>query len=150
VTLFDVLEPAEGRLRLAYEYVAAQPAGVVSGGSPLKMQRAVELVAEVADAVAELHARDVVHGGISLTTVLVTLKGKAKLDRVGDPSLVTHPPVPADDLAALGDLLDALAGRPRGGGAGVVGAQGLDTLIARARTGRFESAATFAALLRRL
>jgi serine/threonine protein kinase len=148
VTLFDVVVEHEERLLLAYEFVPAQPAAAVTGGTPLHIRRAAHLVAEIADAVAELHARDVVHGGITLTTVLLTMKGKAKLDRVGDSSMLASPdPAAGDDLVALGDLLLALAGP--GTGRGVVGIQGIDTLAARARTGKFESAAAFAALLRR-
>lgn len=150
VTLFDVIGPADGRLQLAYEFVPAQPAAVVTGGTPLNIRRAAEVVAEVADAAAELHARGIAHGGISLGTVLLTLKGKAKLDRVGDPSVVagSDAPTPAADLVALGELLRALAGPPSSRGA--IGVEGVTTLIERARAGRFESVATFAALLRRL
>jgi serine/threonine protein kinase len=146
ITLFDVVVEEEGRLVLAYEFVPAQPAAAVTGGTPVPLRRAAQVVAEVADAVAELHARDVVHGGISQATVLLTLKGKAKLDRVGDPTISSPEPLPADDLAALGDLLHALAGS---GGRGTVGMQAIETLATRARSGKFESAATFAALLRR-
>ena len=150
VTLFDVIGPIDGRLQLAYEFVPAQPATIVTGGTPLNMRRAAEVVAEVADAAAELHAHGIAHGGISLATVLLTLKGKAKLDRVGDPSVVAAAgnPAPAQDLVALGELLRALVGPPASRGA--VGVEGVTTLIERARTGRFESAATLAALLRRL
>ena len=114
VTLFDVIGPIDGRLLLAYEFVPAQPAAIVTGGTPLNMRRAAEVVAEVADAAAELHAHGIAHGGISLTTVLFTLKGKAKLDRVGDPSVVagTGDASPAQDLVALGELLRALVGPP--------------------------------------
>jgi serine/threonine protein kinase len=149
VTLFDVLGPVDGRLQLAYEFVPAQPASVVTGGTPLNMRRAAEVVSEVADAVAELHARGLAHGGISLGTVLLTLKGKAKLDRVGDPSVLSGlAPSSEQDLVALGDMLRALVGRPPS--RGTPGAEGMATLIERARSGKFESAATFAALLRRL
>ena len=149
VTLFDVIGPTDGRLLLAYEFVPAQPVGVVTGGTPLNMRRAAEVVAEVADAVAELHAREIAHGGISLTTVLLTLKGKAKLDRVGDPTVIAGgEPSAASDLTALGELLRALVG-PRLSG-GTVGAEGINTLIDRVRGGKFQSAAIFAGLLRRL
>ena len=149
ITLFDVIGPADGRLLLAYEFVPAQPAGIVTGGTPLNMRRAAEVVAEVADAVAELHAREIAHGGISLVSVLLTLKGKAKLDRVGDPSVTAggEPSAPGD-LVALGELLRALVGSRLS--SGTVGAEGINTLIDRARGGKFESAATFAAMLRRL
>ena len=148
VTLFDVMVDHDGRLLLAYEFVPAQPAAVVTGGTPFNIRRAAQVVAEIADAVAELHAREVVHGAITLATVLLTMKGKAKLDRVGDPSILTQPDIPAgDDLVALGDLLLALGGS--GTARGMVGMQGFETLAARARAGKFESAATLAALLRR-
>ena len=149
VTLFDVVAvaAAEAALLLAYEFVPAQPAALVTGGTPFNIRRAAQVVAEIADAAAELHARDVVHGGISLATVLLTMKGKAKLDRLGDPAVATRSPAePADDLVALGELLATLAGS---GGRGTVGMQAIETLTARARAGKFESAATFAALLRR-
>lgn len=145
VTLFDVVPADDARVWLAYEYVAAQPLIQVSGGQPLHARRAAELMAEIADAVAELHARDAAHGAISQHTVLVTMKGKAKLDRAGDPSTVDAQQ--AVDLEALGSLLDTLAARPRDGHAGT---HAIDTLVARARAGRFDSAAAFAALLRRL
>ena len=149
VTLFDVVVTTEtdAELLLAYEFVPAQPAAIVTGGAPLNIRRAAQVAAEIADAVAELHAREVVHGGISLATVLLTMKGKAKLDRVGDPTVATEPDAgQADDFVALGDLLAALAGS---GGRGTVGLQAIETIAARARAGKFESAATFAALLRR-
>jgi hypothetical protein len=76
------------------------------------------------------------------------MKGKAKLDRVGDPSVATRPgDDPEDDLSALGVLLEELAGRP---GPGTSGMQGIAAIVERARSGTLESAATFAALLRRL
>lgn len=149
VTLFDVVEQPDGRLLLAYEFVPAQSIAQAGGGQPFHPRRAVAVVTEVADAVAELHAHDVIHGGISQLTVLLTMKGKAKLDRVGDPSLGgTMPAEASHDLAALGQLLEELAGRRTGGG--VAGAQAIEAIVARARAGRFDSAATLAALLRRV
>jgi hypothetical protein len=148
VTLFDVVPLPEDRVLLAYEFLpSSQTIAQISAGRPLHPRRAAALVIEVTDAVAELHAHDVAHGGVSQAAVLVTMKGKAKLDRVGDPALVSHAATPAEDLVALGDLLADLAGRT--GPAGVVGAQAIEALVARARAGKFDSAATFAALLRR-
>ena len=147
VTLFDVVPQPEGRVLLAYEYVPAQSVAQVSGGHPFNAKRAAEIVTEVADAVAELHGREIPHGGISQTTVLVTMKGKAKLDRVGDPSLsILVDPSIERDLTSLADLLQELVGRPDGG---IAGMQAIETIIQRARAGKFESAATFAAMLRK-
>jgi serine/threonine protein kinase len=148
VTLFDVFLLPEWRVLLAYEFLpASQTMAQMSAGQPLNPRRAAALLVEVADAVAELHAHEVAHGGISQAAVLVTMKGKAKLDRVGDPTVTSHAATPADDLVALGDLLADLAGRSAP--AGAVGAQAIEALVARARDRKFDSAATFAALLRR-
>jgi serine/threonine protein kinase len=148
ITLFDVVRLPEGRVLLAYEYVPSQTVMQVSGGHPFHPKRAAEILTELGDAVAELHARELPHGGISQTTVLLTMKGKAKLDRVGDPTVsILQTPSIGRDLAALGDLLQELVGRP---GPGVAGMQAIETVIARARSGALESAATFAAMLRKL
>lgn len=147
VTLFEVIPHPDGRALLAYEYVTAHPIAQVSGGRPLNARRAAQIVSEVADALAELHARDIPHGGVSQQTVLVTMKGKAKLDRVGDPTLnILLDPSIERDLIALGELLDELAARPGGGASGN---QAVETIVSRARAGQFESAATIASLLRR-
>jgi serine/threonine protein kinase len=146
VTLFNVLAEPDHRILLAYEYVPAQTIAHVAGGHPLNPKRAAEIVAELADAVAELHARGVTHGGIAQATVLLTMKGKAKLDRVGDPTVSSSASSEAD-LVALGDLLQQLAGRPSPGATSV---HGIEQVVHRARSGSLESAATLAALLRRL
>jgi serine/threonine protein kinase len=149
VTLFDVQPQPQGRVLLAYEYVPAQSVAQASGGQPFHAKRAAEILTEVADAAAELHAHGIPHGGISQSSVLVTMKGKAKLDRVADPSLTTMlVPSIERDIAALGALLQELAARPTT--SGVAGVQAIETVIERARGGKFESAATFAAMLRRI
>ena len=149
VTLFDVQPQPEGRVLLAYEFVPSQSVAQVSGGHPLNPRRAAEILTEVGDAVAELHARGIPHGGISQASVLITMKGKAKLDRVADPSLnILVDPSIERDIAALGELLQELVGRPKA--SGIAGLQAIETVIGRARDGKFESAATFAAMLRRV
>jgi serine/threonine protein kinase len=149
VTLFAVQPQPEGRVLLAYEFVPAQSVAQDSGGQPYNAKRAAEILTEVADAAAELHARGIAHGGISQASVLVTMKGKAKLDRVADPSLNSHrDPRIEDDIIALGTLLQELAARPTT--SGVAGVQAIETVIERARGGKLRSAATFAAMLRRI
>ena len=149
VTLFDVMSLPGNRLLLAYEFVPAQPVALASAGQPFNPRRTAVIVSEIADAVAELHARDVRHGGISTSTVLLTMKGKAKLDRLADPSLHSlRDPDEARDLSDLAELLSTLAGRQVAGG--VVGAQALEAVLSRARRGLFESAATLASMLRRV
>jgi serine/threonine protein kinase len=146
ITLFDVVEQPEGRVLLAYEFVPSQSTAQVSGGHPFNPKRAAEIVTEVADAVAELHARGVAHGGISQGSVLITMKGKAKLDRVGDPTMsMLFDPEPRADMTGLADLLGELVGKS----AETAGAQEMDAIVARVRSGEIASAATLAATLRR-
>ena len=146
ITLFDIYTQGTERVLLAYEYVPAQTLAQVSGGHPLNAKRAAEIAIEVADAAATLHAHGALHGAISQVTVLVTMKGKAKLDRVGDPSL--HPSgyrSIEQDLTALGALLEELVGTH---GSGTVGNEAVQEAIEAARSGKLQSAATFAAMLR--
>jgi serine/threonine protein kinase len=105
ITLFDVTVGPDSLL-LAYEYVQAQSLKQLSGGHALHPRRAAELMSEIADAVAELHSRGVIHGAINFDTVLVTMKGKAKLDRLGDPSLAV--PAGADETTDLRDIVTVL------------------------------------------
>lgn len=148
LTLFDVMEQPDGRLLLAYEYVPAQPILRAAGGGGFHPRHAAELVVQVADAVAELHAREIAHGGVSVETVLVTMKGKAKLDRAGEPGFWTPAATVEGDLAGLAGLLDTIVARPPG--SGIPAVQAIDTIIARARGGGFESVAAFAGMLRRV
>jgi serine/threonine protein kinase len=142
ITLFDVTEVSNGLL-LAYEYVQAHSLKQLSGGQPLHPRRAAELMSEIADAVAELHSRGVIHGAINLDTVLVTMKGKAKLDRVGDPSLM----IPAEvdkltDLKAIVTVLRLLTRDARGT------LPILDVILEHDDGAALGSAATLAASLR--
>ena len=147
-TLFEVMLQPDNRVLLAYEYVPAQPVALLGGGYPINVKRAAEIMTEVADAAAELHARGIPHGGISSNTVIVTMKGKAKLDRVADPSLnILVEPSIERDISDLGELLQELVGRPQ---ATVRGLQAIEAVVARAREGKFESAALLAAMLRKV
>jgi serine/threonine protein kinase len=108
VTLFDVTAIGSNDL-LAYEYVQAQSLKQLTGGQPMHPRRAAELMSEIADGVAELHSRGIIHGAINFDTVLVTMKGKAKLDRVGDPSLAVAGDADQDtDLEAIVTMLREL------------------------------------------
>jgi serine/threonine protein kinase len=147
ITLFDIYTQGSERMLLTYEYVPAQTLAQLSGGHPLNSKRAAEILSEVADAVATLHAHGVAHGAISQVSVLMTMKGKAKLDRVGDPTLAGTRAAPDADLKALGTLLRDLVGTPP---SGTQGMQAIQLAIDRSQSGTLESAAMFAALLRNL
>lgn len=70
---------ADGRLYVAAEYVPGEPLGRVVSGLPLHPKRALEIAVQIADALAELHAADLVHGDVQPATIRITPKGQAKL-----------------------------------------------------------------------
>ena len=143
ITLFDITELASDRLLLAYEFVQSQSLKQMTGGQPFHPRRAAEVMAEIADAVAELHSRSVLHGAINFDTVLVTMKGKAKLDRIGDPSLTLPENLDEDeDLRAMVRALRQLTRGARGT------LPVLDVILEHDDGAALGSAATLAASLR--
>jgi serine/threonine protein kinase len=143
ITLFDVCRLGVDRLLLAYEYVPAQSIRQIGGGQPFNPRRAAELLSEIADAVAELHARQVIHGAISAETVLLTMKGKAKLDRIADPMLET-----TARMTESGDVkaIIALLGELTRGAKGTVAA--IDAILDSTNGIQGTSASVLAATLR--
>jgi eukaryotic-like serine/threonine-protein kinase len=80
--LFDVVE-VDNRLYLAYEFAAGPSLRQEIGDKPVNMRRAIELAAQVADALAEGHAQGFVHGDIRPENIVVTSKGSAKILNFG-------------------------------------------------------------------
>ncbi|HVH27052.1 MAG TPA: serine/threonine-protein kinase [Vicinamibacterales bacterium] len=173
VTLYEVGDE-ESRLYLVYEFVQGQTLRALIGGTPLNPRRAIDLASQIADALAEAHAADVVHGSITSDKVVVTPKGNAKIADAGLAWWGTAAgtarrsredtgeewvgkPRPDADLFAVGVLLfEMLTGRVPAPGAGVPSAvnrllpREIDPIVARAmgKSGGFESAATLGAELR--
>jgi serine/threonine protein kinase len=81
-TLFDVLVH-DGRCYLAYEFAAGPSLREEMGGRPVNMRRAAELGAQISDALAEGHARGLVHGDLRPENIVVTPKGSAKILNFG-------------------------------------------------------------------
>jgi serine/threonine-protein kinase len=81
-TLYEVGEE-DGRVYLVYEFMQGQKLKTVIGGTPLNPRRAIDLASQIADALADAHAADVVHGSITSDTVFVTPKGNAKIADFG-------------------------------------------------------------------
>lgn len=106
VTIFAIFEYA-GRTMAAAEFVHGRSFKSVFQGEPCHPRRAAELVSELADGVAELHARGLVHGNITQTSAILTAKGKARLSLTsaigGDGQL---------DVDALKIVLKTIGGRP--------------------------------------
>ena len=81
IAIFDFVQDGKWTYA-ACEYAQGRSLRLIMGGQPFNGRRASEIVAEIADAVAELHARGIFHGAITIDTVLLTAKGKSKLDLV--------------------------------------------------------------------
>jgi serine/threonine protein kinase len=81
VAIFDIVHDGHATYA-ACEFVQGRSLRLIMGGQPFNARRAAEIVAEVADGVADLHARGICHGAITIDTVLLTAKGKSKLDLV--------------------------------------------------------------------
>ena len=80
--VYELVEDGED-LFLVSEYVEGEPLAHVLGGQPLNPRRAVELAAQVADALAEAHAAGLLHLDLRPETILVTRKGQAKVLDIG-------------------------------------------------------------------
>jgi serine/threonine protein kinase len=77
-TLFEAAEEG-GRSYLAYEFVSGITLRQEIDGRPINSRRALEIAIQVADALADAHARDIVHGDLRPETIMVTAKGSARI-----------------------------------------------------------------------
>ena len=106
VSIFDIVNH-DGQWLAACEFVPSNPLDSLLAGMLWHPRRAAEIVAEVADAVAELHARGLPHGHISTAAVLMTAKGKAKLSLI---AADTNSDAQAD-VQALRQLVEQIGGK---------------------------------------
>lgn len=75
---------------------------------------AARIGAQLADALATLHARGLVHGRLSPDTIIVDETGVPRIEDVPAGTLARPALRPADDLRALADVLRASVGAPTG------------------------------------
>jgi eukaryotic-like serine/threonine-protein kinase len=68
---------------LAIEFAPGESLQAAIGGQPMNPRRALDLAAQIAEALAAAHACDLVHGDLRPANVIVTPKGRAKLLDVG-------------------------------------------------------------------
>lgn len=86
--LFDIIEQDDG-CYLAYEFAAGPSLREEMGSGALEMRSALHFGAHIADALAEGHARGVVHGDLRPETIVVTPKGSVKVLNFGMTSWTT-------------------------------------------------------------
>jgi eukaryotic-like serine/threonine-protein kinase len=76
--LFEVGEH-EGSVFLVFEFLKGQSLRAEMAGRPMNVRRAGELAIQMADAIADAHAADFIHGGLSPDSIVITAKGHAKI-----------------------------------------------------------------------
>jgi serine/threonine-protein kinase len=81
-TLFDVVEE-NGQCYLAYEFAAGPSLRDEMAGRPVNLRRAIELAAQISDALAEGHSRGLVHGDLRPDNIVITPKGSPKILNFG-------------------------------------------------------------------
>jgi serine/threonine-protein kinase len=81
-TLFDVVEQ-DGQCYLAYEFAAGPSLRDEMAGRPMNLRRAIELAAQVSDALAEGHSRGLIHGDLRPDNIVITPKGSPKILNFG-------------------------------------------------------------------
>jgi serine/threonine protein kinase len=175
--LFDGGQEGD-RYYMVFEFVQGQPLRSLINGRSLQLRRALEFGINLADALAEAHSADLIHGDIRPETIMITPKDRAKFMNFGlapftgggaarssgsspyvsPEELAGKPPDTRSDIYALGAVMfEMLTGRQRvrgallsGPGSGVPAE--LEHIMARMLAStvdhRAQSAATLAAELR--
>ena len=89
--VYDVGETDDGRLFIAMEFVDGRPLDAVVRDGPLEVPRAVEIAAQVADALDAAHARGVVHRDVKPANIRLTDRGQVKVLDFGIAKRVPRP-----------------------------------------------------------
>jgi serine/threonine protein kinase len=76
--LYEIGED-HGHHFLAFEYAPGESLHAAIGGRPLNPRRALDVGIQIADALADAHARGIVHRDLKPGAIIVTPKGRAKI-----------------------------------------------------------------------
>jgi serine/threonine protein kinase len=117
-TLYEIGDE-HGQAFLVFEFAPGETLKRVVAGLPMNARRAIDLAAQIADALADAHASNIVHGRLGPDTVIVTPKGNAKILDFGFARWTKGASSEANDadehtdVGALGRLLvEMLTGKP--------------------------------------
>ena len=72
-----------GQRFLVFEFVQGEPLSKLINGRPLNVRRALEFAINLADALADAHGAELIHGDIRPDTIMVTPKDRAKFVNFG-------------------------------------------------------------------
>jgi eukaryotic-like serine/threonine-protein kinase len=122
---------------IVFEFVQGQPLASMITGRPLNVRRALEFGINLADALADAHAVEMIHGDIRPDTIMITPKDRAKFMNFGlsrftaggvsrlsattpyvsPEEIAGQPPDSRSDIYSLGAVLfEMLTGRQRARG----------------------------------
>jgi serine/threonine protein kinase len=152
-TLYEVGDD-NGRIFLACEFVPGNSLDRVIAGHPLNARRAIDIAAQVADALADAHAVGFAHGDLTKDSIVVTPKGAAKTLDFGFARWTRADGTPGDQAGDLGSLrrlfFEMLTGKPPEGDAASPSSvnKSLPVEVDALVTKDYELAVTFAADLR--
>jgi len=143
-----------GRVFLACEFVPGDPLDRVIAGHALNPRRAIDIAAQLADGLAEIHATGAAYGNVAADAIIVTPKGAAKLLDVGFASWLRPDGRKGDEASDIRDLrrlfFEMLTGKAQAGDGVAPGTVNrslpseVDALVLK----DYELAVTFAADLR--
>ncbi|MHC4808227.1 MAG: protein kinase domain-containing protein, partial [Planctomycetota bacterium] len=78
-TIHDELEEAEGVVHLVLEYVPGRTLAERISKKPLKLEEALSIALQIAEAVAAAHEHDVIHRDLKPGNIKITPEGKVKV-----------------------------------------------------------------------
>ena len=81
-TLFDTGEDVQHPY-LAHEFASGHLLDEEMGGAAMNTRRALDLILQISDGLADAHASGVIHGDLRPQTIIVTAKGSAKIIECG-------------------------------------------------------------------
>ena len=151
--LYEVAEDG-GRVFLACEFVPGDPLDRMIAGHPLNPRRAIDIAAQLADGLAEVHAAGLAYGNVAASSIVVTPKGNAKLLDVGFSRWTRADGAAGDEAGDIRDLrrlfFEMLTGRaPANDGVAPSAVnKSLPSEVDRVALKDYELAVTFAADLR--
>jgi serine/threonine protein kinase len=80
--LFESGQEGDRRF-LVFEFVQGQPLASLINGRPLNVRRALDFAINLADALADAHTLEIIHGDIRPETIMITPKDRAKFMNFG-------------------------------------------------------------------
>lgn len=92
------IDEANGVSFIAMEYIEGQALDKMIGGQPLNTSEAVDIAAQVADALDEAHSKKIVHRDIKPSNIVITPRGRVKVLDFGL-AKVDEPWEPSSDIA---------------------------------------------------